>query len=107
EDTTRNVHYYELLRIYANHLERENSVLFVLGFSFADEHILKITQRVAKSNPTLLIYILCANHQQESFNNKFGAYSNVKYITQDEGYFTLEVLNNYLNKVIESIPSKK
>src|SRR5690606_7821222 len=57
EDTTRNVHYYEMLRMYANHLERENSVLFVLGFSFADEHILKITQRVAKSNPTLLIYI--------------------------------------------------
>lgn len=105
EDTTRNVHYYEMLRLYANHLERENSVLYVLGFSFADEHILKITQRVAKSNPTLLIYILCANHQQESFNEKFRAYPNVKFLFPEDGYFTLEILNEYFKKVIDSIPS--
>lgn len=107
EDTTRNVHYYEMLRMYANHLERENSVLFVLGFSFADEHILKITQRVAKSNPTLLIYILCAKNQQESFSKNFSAYQNVKFISPDEGYFTLDVLNKYFTEILTSIPSNK
>ena len=55
--TTVNYTFYELLRMYSNHLERENSVLFVFGFSFADEHICQITKRVAKSNPTLLIVI--------------------------------------------------
>ncbi len=49
--------YYDLLRIYANELERENTLLFVMGFSFADEHIRDLTIRVANSNPTLMIYI--------------------------------------------------
>lgn len=50
-------HFYELMRIYSNALERENSILFVMGFSFADEHIAKITQRAADTNPTLQIVV--------------------------------------------------
>lgn len=57
ETTTIQYTFYELLRIYSNELEKENSVLFVFGFSFADEHIREITKRVANSNPTLLICI--------------------------------------------------
>jgi hypothetical protein len=56
--TLLNQTYYELLRIYSNELEKENTVLFVMGFSFADEHILEITLRAANSNPTLIIYIM-------------------------------------------------
>jgi hypothetical protein len=47
-----------LLRIYSNELEKDNSVLFVMGFSFADQHIREITLRAANSNPTLLIYVI-------------------------------------------------
>ena len=50
-------HFYELMRIYSNALERENSILFVMGFSFADEHIAKITQRAADTNPTLQVVV--------------------------------------------------
>ena len=50
-------HFYELMRIYSNALERENSILFVMGFSFADEHIAKITQRAANTNPTLQVVV--------------------------------------------------
>nr|DAN22113.1 MAG TPA_asm: protein of unknown function DUF4917 [Bacteriophage sp.] len=57
KDTVLDLHFYELMRIYSNVLEKENSLLFVMGFSFADEHIAKITMRVADSNPTLLIII--------------------------------------------------
>lgn len=56
-ETVLNRNYYELLRIYSNELEKENTVLFVAGFSFADEHIRDVTIRVANSNPTLKIYI--------------------------------------------------
>ncbi len=56
-DTLIKQYYYDLLRIYSNELEKENSILFVMGFSFADEHIRDMTQRVAGSNPTLKIYI--------------------------------------------------
>lgn len=57
QETVLNQKYYDLLRIYANELEKENTLLFVMGFSFADEHIRDLTIRVANSNPTLMIYI--------------------------------------------------
>jgi len=50
-------HFYELMRQYSNNLEKENTLLFVLGFSFADEHIADITRRAANTNPTLHIVV--------------------------------------------------
>lgn len=81
--TTIDYNFYEQLRMYSNALEKENSVLFVSSFSFEDEHIREITQRVAKSNPTFIIYILCYSENgknkilgdkyspQNSFTNVF------------------------------------
>lgn len=57
KDTTFNKTYYEMLRLYANELEKENSILYILGFSMADEHIRDITFRAIKSNPTLKVFI--------------------------------------------------
>ncbi|HHH53910.1 MAG TPA: hypothetical protein ENK91_09650 [Bacteroidetes bacterium] len=57
KDTLMNQIHYDLLRIYANELEKENTLLFVMGFSFADEHIRELTIRVANSNPTLQIIV--------------------------------------------------
>ncbi|MWB94025.1 hypothetical protein GON26_06600 [Flavobacterium sp. GA093] len=57
ENTTLRLEYYEQMRMYSNILERENSVMFVSGFSFADEHIKEITRRALNSNPTLLIIV--------------------------------------------------
>lgn len=50
-------HFYELMRRYSNSLEQVNSVLFVSGFSFADEHLAKITMRAANTNPTLQVIV--------------------------------------------------
>lgn len=61
QETVLNQKYYDLLRIYANELEKENTLLFVMGFSFADEHIRDLTIRVANSNPTLMIYVFAYN----------------------------------------------
>jgi|SRR5690625_1109452 len=107
EDTTRNLHYYEMLRLYSNHLERENSVLFVLGFSFSDEHILRITQRVAKSNPTLTIYILCSKESEDGFDSKFDFFNNVKCLSVNEGFYSLDKLNKNLKGILKSIPEAK
>ena len=57
QETVMDMHFYELMRLYSNSLEKENSLLFVTGFSFADEHIAKLTMRAANSNPTLQIII--------------------------------------------------
>ncbi|AHI07183.1 hypothetical protein BDW_13415 [Bdellovibrio bacteriovorus W] len=64
--TTMNRNYYELLRMYSNELERENSILFVMGFSFADEHIVEITNRVVRSNPTLKVIVFGYDSGAES-----------------------------------------
>jgi len=64
--TTLKLNYYEQFRMYSNSLEKENSVLFVTGFSFADEHIRDITLRVANVNPTLIIYVFCFNEDEKN-----------------------------------------
>lgn len=107
EDTTKSLHYYEMLRLYSNHLERENSVLFVIGFSFADEHILRITQRVAKSNPTLIIYILCNKESEQGFRDKFDSFNNIKYLLPDEGFYSLTKFTNFLCELLNTIPESK
>lgn len=58
-------HFYELMRIYSNALERENSILFVTGFSFADEHIAQITKRAADTNPTLQVVVFAYSDKDE------------------------------------------
>ena len=57
-------HFYELMRQYSNNLEKENTLLFAAGFSFADEHIADITRRAANTNPTLHIVIFAFNDNE-------------------------------------------
>lgn len=57
--TVLNETYYELIRRLANELEKENSVLFVHGFSFRDEHLRDIVLRAARTNPTLQVIVFC------------------------------------------------
>jgi len=63
-DTVLDRKFSDLLRMYSNELEREGSVLFVIGFSFADEHIFSLTEQVANSNPTLRVIIF--SHSDEA-----------------------------------------
>jgi len=95
--TTVNYTFYELLRMYSNYLERENSVLFVFGFSFADEHIREITKRVAKSNPTLTIIIFAYSKAgKDSISKLLPNLPNIKYVfdESDEINYSLDVIND-------------
>lgn len=62
--TVLNKTYYELLRRFANELEKENSVLFVHGFSFRDEHIRDLVLRAAQTNPTLQVIVFCYERRE-------------------------------------------
>lgn len=111
EETTLKYSYYELLRMYSNNLERENSVLLVSGFSFADEHICKITTRVAKSNPTLLILIFAYDDiGEQEIKKRLGTASNIIYLPREKGDFSLSTVNQfYLGKLANELisPSKE
>lgn len=79
QQTVLDQKYYDLLRIYANELERENTLLFVMGFSFADEHIRDLTIRVANSNPTLMIYIFAhTTHAKGELEKTLDIENNIK-----------------------------
>ncbi len=77
--------YYELLRIYANELDRENTLLVAFGFSFGDEHILDITKRALK-NPTLRLVIFAFDEAaKESYDTIFDGHNNVDIIAPSAG----------------------
>ena len=66
--TVLDVHFYELMRLFSNNLEKENTLLFVMGFSFADEHIRSIVLRALKTNPTLIVIVFSFRDSEvESF----------------------------------------
>ena len=111
-ETILNQTYYELLRIYANELEKENTVLFVMGFSFADEHIRELTLRVANSNPTLQIFIFAyKNDSKEDLELKIGAprNNNIQIISpevdeddNDSFLYTFDEINTRVFKKLEN-----
>ena len=61
QETVFRKNHYELLRIFANELEKENTILIVFGFSFADEHIRDIVIRALNYNPLLNIFVFDYN----------------------------------------------
>lgn len=86
--TTLNYTYYEMLRMYSNELEKENALTFVLGFSFADEHIREITLRALNANPTLTLFVFAydsaaADQIRENLGISAAKYSNVHFVPHD------------------------
>lgn len=47
-----------MLRFFTNELDKEQSVLLVIGFSFQDEHIARMVKR-AIANPELMVICFC------------------------------------------------
>ncbi|MCG2459473.1 SIR2 family protein [Flavobacteriaceae bacterium F89] len=101
-DTTFNKNYYELLRLFANELEKENTVLYVMGFSMADEHIREITIRAIKSNPTLKIFLVSYTKSADDIIANFlddlvdiKSFPNVEFICPEDG-FNMRKFNEHL-----------
>lgn len=83
--TVMNSNYYDQIRMFANELERKNTILISFGFSFADEHIMQIISRSLSANPTLtlLLFPYCQNDLKKftdlfEFNNNVFCYYNKK-----------------------------
>ena len=87
KETLLNRNYYEMLRIYSNELEKENTLLFVMGFSFSDEHIQEITLRAINSNPTLMMYICIYDEKEKEevqYKFKHSNNRNIRYISFED-----------------------
>ena len=103
-ETVFEEHYYQMLRLLSYELEKPNSILITFGFSFADEHILKLVQR-SLSNPQLQTYICCFSQSgAAALADEFKMWKNVKIIAPPDGD-TLNFTN--FNKYIFSLKPEK
>lgn len=83
-ETVFEEHYYQMLRLLSYELEKPNSILITFGFSFADEHILRLIQR-SLSNPQLHTFICCySNSSANSMREEFKLWKNVQVIGPPE-----------------------
>lgn len=100
-DTLLNKNYYELLRIFSNELEKENSLLVVNGFSFRDEHIRDLIKR-SMINPSLKVLIFC--YQEASiagYQKLLGdpKNNNITYVCLDGVNLPLKYFNQILSHI--------
>lgn len=94
--------YYDLLRIFSNTMERENSVLISFGFSFSDEHILDITHRVLRNPTAQLIIFSFSEKAAMTFEEKFSKQRNVLIVSPPTNEnIQFSELNDYLFSVLK------
>lgn len=98
QSTFLNTNYYDLLRIFSNELEKFNSALFVFGFSFADEHIKQLIERVLAFNPTMEVVIFVYDKSKLENFNFFDKYSNVSLVFSEDP-LALDSLNSLMEEV--------
>lgn len=104
--TVMNSNYYDQIRMFSNEMDRQNSLMLVFGFSFADEHMLQVVKRALKSNPTFTMLLFPYNDKDlEYFRNHFKFNNNVYcYYKKNDGSKTTDnyELNN-LNELLLEI----
>jgi hypothetical protein len=100
KETIINQTYYDQLRIFSNELDKENTILIVHGFSFADEHILEIVKRALR-NPTLLLIVFCYDlATKTNMKEKFELYNNVYIIYKEDKKLDFSGVTEILNKIL-------
>jgi len=99
KETILNQTYYDLLRIYSNELDKENTLLIAEGFSFADEHILDLTKRALK-NPTLKLVVFCYETSPVEYENKFAPFNNVDIVYSEKENIDFATFNSILTDIL-------
>lgn len=78
-DTVFEQHYYQMIRSFSYEMEKENTILVVFAFSFADEHILDIFKR-SLLNPLLQVIIISYDENgQQNLKEVFSGFKNISY----------------------------
>lgn len=85
--------YYDLLRSYANELDKEATLLVVFGFSFADEHLEMLTKKALRNATLKIIIFAYSENSVQSYIDKFRDYSNVEVIYTPGKPLDFSVLN--------------
>lgn len=100
--TTLDEIYYDLLRIYSNELDKENTVLLADGFSFEDQHIREITIRALKNKTFNLIIFAYNENDKYALLEKFKTFKNVDIVFNGNKKLDFKQFNQLLAKLIFS-----
>ena len=108
--TVMNSNYYDQIRMLANELERQNTMLMAFGFSFADEHIMQIISRSLSANPTLtlLLFPYCQNDLDRfanlfKFNNNVFCYYNEQGSAKAIDEFSIDSFNELMTEIYNGV----
>ena len=101
-ETVLDINYASMLRKFTLELEKENSVLIIVGFSLQDKHIKNLLYGVMKSNPTLVVVYFSYSEYNET-TDKFEERenSNLYVISPEakEANFSFEKTTEYLSEI--------
>ena len=101
-ETVLDINYASMLRKFTLELEKENSVLIIVGLSLADKHIKNLLYGVIKSNPTLIaIYFSYDKYDDVIDILEESANSNM-YIVSPEINFSFDKATKYLKNVFSN-----
>jgi hypothetical protein len=109
EETVMDLTYYDMLRMFSGEMERETTVLFIVGFSLEDEHIRDLIFRSANSNPTLKIYVFCydltaVSKIESKINYESMKYENIEIIQPSDDKIQSKLnLRNIVNLLFKNI----
>ncbi len=101
-ETVLDSNYASMLRKFTLELEKENSVLIIVGFSLEDKHIKNLLYGVMRSNPTLVVVYFSYSKYDET-SDKFEEKKNHNlYIISPEANFSFEKTTEYLGKIFSN-----
>jgi hypothetical protein len=95
--------YYELMRFFSSELEKMNTVLFVVGFSFEDSHIRDLVEKAANANPTLRVYIFVYQDSKNIFEKMSDKALNKNIFVIKDQKYTISEISDYFGKIFEEI----
>lgn len=93
-ETFINDHFHNMLRLFQFELDKQQSLLIVIGFSFQDSHIAAMVKRALK-NPELLVIVFCHDEKTDKDGKT----------EKDRIYENLDVPNNQ-NNLMVVVPSE-
>lgn len=98
-ETVLDTNYASMLRKFTLELEKENSILILVGFSLADKHIKNLLYGVMKSNPTLIVVYFSHSKYDETLDKFEESKNSNFYIISPEADFSFEKSTNYLSEI--------
>ncbi len=101
-ETVLDTNYASMLRKFTLELEKENSVLMLIGFSLADKHIKNLLDGVMKSNPTLVVIYFSYSQYDETVDKLDEKQNSNLYIISQETDFSFEKTTDYLSKIFDN-----